>query len=328
MFGLVFTKFAFFVWYAEDVNLRREGDSLVIYWDVLLFFNVVVNGLILFLTSVAVGIRASWLRIWLGALLGGGYVLLDGAVMIPQDVIVKGLVSFLLVFIVFGYRSWRMFLFTTAVFYLVSFIIGGAVLGWLSVGQNVMTGQFMLTFGEVSGGILIGATVVFFCLRRSMERAGRMPCLVRVTVNCEGRRDTFTGLLDTGNLLSSPIRRTPVIVVEKGAVPSLLGEAARYFDARKECEWVRDIAMCQDMLWQKRLSLSSYQTMDGTGRMLVGIRIDEAELESDGVRYRTNDCIVAVTEKHLSSDGGYTAIVPSRLLAEGEIVKGERTWVS
>ncbi|MBP3400836.1 MAG: sigma-E processing peptidase SpoIIGA [Selenomonadales bacterium] len=300
---------------------------MVIYWDILLFFNVVVNGLILFLTSVAVGIRVSWLRIWLGAFAGGCYVLADGT-LIPQDILVRGFVSFLLIFIVFGYRSWRTFLFATAVFYLVSFVIGGAVLGWLSIGQNMLTGHILPAFGEVSGGILIGASVVFFCLRRSMERAGRAPYFVRVTAICEGRRDTFEGLIDTGNLLASPIRRTPVIVVEKHAIPSLLGKASRYFDMRKECEWVRDLAFCDDVLWQKRLSLSSYQTIDGAGHMLVGIRVDEVLIEAGGVRYHANDCIVAVTDSKLSADGRYEAIVPSRLLAEGETVKGERTWVS
>lgn len=301
---------------------------MVIYWDILLFFNVVVNGLILFLTSIAVGIRASWLRIWLGALAGGGYVLAGGVGVIPQDILVRGLFSFLIVLIVFGYRSWRAFLFANAVFYLISFVIGGAVLGWLYVGRSVMTEHFLPGLGEVSGGILIGASVVFFCLRRSMERAKRASCLVRVTAECEGRRDTFAGLIDTGNLLSSPIRRTPVIVVEKDAVPSLLGEASLYFSMRKECDWVRDFDLCQDALWQKRLSLSSYQTIGSGERMLVGIRVDEVVIDSAGVRYRARDCIVAVTESRLSADGAYTAIVPSRLLAEGETMKGERTWVS
>ncbi len=328
MFGLVFTKFAFFIWYAENVNLRREGDSLVIYWDVLLFFNVAVNGLILFLTSVAVGIRASWLRIWLGALVGGGYVLTDGVTAIPQDMLVKGMLSFLIVFIVFGYRSWRAFLFTNAVFYLISFVIGGAVLGWLYIGRSAMTEPFLPALGEVGGGVLIGASVVFFCLKRSMERAKRTTCLVRVTAVCEGRADTFAGLVDTGNLLSSPIRRTPVIIVEKNAIPVLLGEASLYFGTRKECDWVREFGLCRDALWQKRLSLSSYQTISGAGRMLVGIRVDKVLIEADGTWYRANDCIVAVTESRLSSDGAYAAIVPSRLFAEGEIVKGERTWVS
>ncbi len=301
---------------------------MVIYWDILLFFNVVVNGLILFLTSIAIGIRTSWLRIWLGAMIGGGYVLADGIMTIPQDALVKGMLSFLIVFSVFGYRSWRGFLFTNAVFYLVSFVIGGAVLGWLYIGQDAMVGSVSPALGEVGGGILIGAAVIYFCLRRSMERAARAVHLVRVTVVCEGRADTFGGLVDTGNLLTSTIRRIPVIVVEKSAVPSLLGEAALYFDERRECDWVRDIASCRDMFWQERLSLCSYQTIEGTGRMLVGIRVDEAVIEADGMRYRTNGCVVAVTERRLSSDGSYAAIVPSRLLAEGETVKGERRWVS
>ena len=62
--------------------------------------------------------------------------------------------------------------------------------------------------------------------------------------------------------------------------------------------------------------------------MLVGIRVDEVLIEAGGVRYLANDCIVAVTDSKLSADGRYEAIVPSRLLAEGETVKGERTWVS
>lgn len=300
---------------------------MVIYWDILLGINLIINAVILFLTSVAVGVRVSLGRILLGALGGAVYVVASEFSSFLQTTAVKGVLSLLLVAIVFGRCSWRAFLFRSAVFYLVSFAIGGAVLGWTYFWRETADAS-LITVSETGGGILIGASIIFFCLRRSMERAGRRDLVVRVQVECEGRRDAFCGLVDSGNLLATSFRRTPVIVAQRSAVKSLVGKADPYFAQRKETQWVRDFPQCEDVLWQSRAVVQPYRTIDGTRRMLIGLRVDTAIVETDDMRYRSQNCIVAVTDQKLSADGSYAAIVPSRLLAEGEIEEGEREWVS
>lgn len=301
---------------------------MVVYWDILLFINLVINGLILFLTSVASGSRVSWLRICFGAMLGAVYVMTGELAPLLQEPFAKAALSLLLILAVFGYHSWRTLLFTSAVFYLISFAIGGAVLGWLGFWQDASSQSRFVSLGEVSGGVLIGAAAIFFCLRRTMERASRLPQMVRVKVICAKRCDTFYGLVDTGNTLASPLRRTPVIVAERSSVPALVGKAHTYFSGREESEWVRDFALCPDELWQSRVTALPYRTIGEKGKMLLGLRVDGVVIEAKGMRYRSEDCIVAVTDKKLSANGAYTAIVPGRLLTEGEIEEGKREWAS
>ena len=293
---------------------------MVIYWDILLGINLVVNSVILFLTSVATGARVSRRRILVGALLGAVYVVISEFEVLLQAGIVKSMLSLLIVAIVFGICSWREFLFRSSVFYLISFVIGGAVLGWSYFGQEG-GGVSVITLGEMSGGILIGAAAVFFCLHRTMERVRVRAEIVKVEIVCKGRQDAFCGLIDSGNLLASSFRRTPVIVAERSAVPSLVGEANDYFAQRDESVWVRDFSQCGDELWP-------YRSLDEAGGMLIGVRVDVAVIAMEGRRYRCRNCIVAVTNKKLSADGAYAAIVPSRLLAEGEIEEGEKGWAS
>lgn len=297
---------------------------MVIYWDVLLAVNFILNGLILYLTAIGAGERVSGRRIVIAALLGAGYVVAGGIVEELTLPIAKGLFSLILIVIAMGYRSWRTFFFYCGVFYLVSFAIGGAVLGWIGWGQDVLLGKRFITTGEMSIGVLLGAAALILCLRRMIVRSARRMQLLRVTVTCGDRTDTFTGLLDTGNTLASPLRHTPVIIVEYTAVPSLVGQARDYLNDSDEEEWVRSTSW-QDDLWRTRCLILPYRTVAHSS-ILIGIRADTVTIAMGTERYRSQDAVIAIVKRTLSSGGTYHAIVPSRLLDEGECEKGEMTW--
>lgn len=296
---------------------------MVIYWDVLLAVNFVLNGLILYLTAIAMGQRITQLRIIVAALIGAIYVVASGVSDLLTLVPVKWMLSLVLVAVTFGYRSWRTFLFCVAVFYLVSFVIGGAVLGWMSWWNEQALSHRFLTMSEVGGGALVGAVVLLWALRRVIVQTGRRTQLVRVTVVCGGRTDAFDGLIDSGNTLSTAIRRTPVIIAEHTAVPTICGQARSYLATHEEEEWIRG-AIELDELWRTRGMLLPYRSVAGSG-MLVGIRADEVIIETDGRRYRTCEAVIAVTKRRLATDGAYRAIVPSRLL-EDSFEEGEVRW--
>lgn len=296
---------------------------MVIYWDILLAVNLVVNALILYLTAIASGLRVKRWRIWISASLGAIYVVASGIVPELLSPVAKLVLSLLLVWLTFGYRSWRTYLFRCSVFYLISFAIGGAILGWLNWYQTIPLTQRSLTIGQLGGGVIIGAAALFFCLRRTMLNAEQLAYSARVTVKCGNRKDTFCGLIDSGNCLSVYARHAPVIVAEYTAVTSLIATIRPLLDATPQTEWVQAIATSQDTLWQSRLVVLPHRTVSTTNAMLLGIRVDEVSVAAGGRQYHMRDAVVAIVKPVLSPNGTYQAIVPSRLMVEGECMKGE-----
>lgn len=296
---------------------------MVIYWDILLAVNLVVNALIFYLTAIASGLRVNRWRIWLSASLGAVYVVVSGIVPELLSPIAKLVLSLLLVWMAFGYCSWRTYLFRCSVFYLISFAIGGAVLGWLNWYQAIPLTQRSLTIGQMSGGIIIGAAALFFCLRRTMLNAEQLAYSVRVTVKCGDRKDTFCGLIDSGNRLSVYARHAPVIVAEYTAVSSLVGTLRPLLKATPQAEWGQIIASSQDALWQSRFVVMPHRTVSMAGSMLIGIRVDEVSIMAGSRQYYMQDVVLAIVKTSLSPNGTYQAIVPSRLMTEGECMKGE-----
>lgn len=297
---------------------------MVIYWDVLLAVNLVLNGLILYLTALGTGVRASSRRILLAALLGAGYTLASLSVDVLTSPLSQMLLAVLLVSVCLGYHSWQTLLFRCSVFYLVSFALGGAILGWLGWWQEKVTLQYPLSFGEIGGGVLIGAAALFLCLRTITTQSDHHKQIARISVVCAGRRDTFDGLIDTGSTLATMIRRTPVIVAEYTAMATITCEIHSYLQRTSEDAWLRG-ELWQDELWHSRSTIIPYRTVNGCG-VLLGIRTDQVTIDLDGRTYQAQDIVIAITKRTLSDTQTYRAIVPYRLLTEGECEKGEVTW--
>lgn len=196
-------------------------------------------------------------------------------------------------------------------------------MGWLNWYQTIPLTQRSLTIGQMSGGVIIGATALFFCLRRTMLNVEQLAYSARVTVKCGDRKDTFCGLLDSGNHLSVYARHAPVIVAEYTAVTSLVGTLRSLLDATPQSAWVQAIAASQDTLWQSRLVVLPHRTVSTASSMLLGIRVDEVSVTTGGRQYYVRDAVIAIVKTALSSNDTYQAIVPSRLITEGECMKGE-----
>src|SRR5690554_1839055 len=102
-----------------------------IYVDILLAENILMNYLILWLTSAAVKADTSRIKRLAAATVGALYALLIffPGYRVLYSMAMKVLLSFLIIIIAFTPQRFGEFAKQLAVFYLVSFILGGAVLG-------------------------------------------------------------------------------------------------------------------------------------------------------------------------------------------------------
>ena len=216
---------------------------MVIYADMVFLFNLCVDRLILWMNSTirrrptkmvadSAGVRPR------GGIFGPAPVaVFSVAFVLP----LKVLVSAIMVWTAFGFSSPVAFLRSIVVFYLVSFVMGGAMfaLHYFVTGSGQVEGGVFFTQFTGWGSpvswlfVLVAFPLVWLYTRHAFrslqERQAVHQFLVPLSIELGGKSLECTGLIDTGNQLRDPLTRTPVIMVELEAVaPCLPDELVTY----------------------------------------------------------------------------------------------------
>lgn len=208
----------------------------VVYGDVYLAINFTMDFLALYLTARALKRPAPPLRLSLAAALGAGYAL--ASLLLPDGNPLSAFTSLaipvLLILIAFGIGGWRELLRSLAVFWAISFLLGGAataasylVAQWAKkevvIGGQVETLPADLPYwGVIALGLLVAAVVSFLLRLRK-----KLPPTVTVAVGeSEDALALLDGLVDSGNLLTEPLSGQAVILVDRSAATFLPPELA------------------------------------------------------------------------------------------------------
>ena len=288
---------------------------MIIYADIILAVNLLMNSIILWFTARATDSCVSCWRIIMGSGAGAMYALLgaDNSFGFVYSAGGKLLVSGALIFVTFGYLSWRMFLFRLGVFYLISFLFGGAVLGWM---YFLETGLWPLSYGNggiswiyLACGSVIGAGIISLFAQRCINRMYRKGTLHSILIEMGSASVSVMSLLDTGNGLHTIVGRKPVILVEFTTIlPLLSPEAAGFLRSHPPTEWLANINKCPDHEWLGRIEIVPYQTV-GSGGMLLAFRTDRISMTSKDERNVIQSGVVAVYAGQLTSDSRYQALL-------------------
>lgn len=295
---------------------------MYVYADILLIINTAMNGLILFLTAWAAGLAYRVWRLLAAAFAGALYAL--GGVLAMDTLLyalpVKLAVAALLVRLAFGPRPWRPLLLATAYFYLVSFLLGGAVLGWLLLASSGPGVPFWpkVYWYHLAAGSLLALLLVGPVWRRLIAGLTRRPHLVLLLLGYGGRQISLTALLDTGNSLYTLSGRQPVILVEHRALEPLLpGRVNDYLRRTPPAAWPAGLADCPDAEWLVRVQLIPGRGVGGQ-TLLLAFRPDTIVV---GGRTAAS-AAVAIHSGRLSSDDTYRALLHPALMQDNELKKG------
>lgn len=316
-------------------SMLRIGRVLAmnVYIDVLLLVNFVMNSIILLLTAWAAGISYKVWRILIAAGLGGVYVVSG---VWPQLIYFhsapfKLLISLLLVLLAFGARSIRINLLLVGIFYIVSFIMGGAVVGWLYFWQNssYLQSNYMkltaISLDSLVKGTVVGVLLVLVVMRRIMSRMSRKLNFYQITIAYADRQVDLVSMLDTGNCLYTVLGRKPVVLVERSKIEMLLSESVVCFLNLYEAEaWMTNLDKCQDHDWLERVQIIPYKAV-GHNNMLLGFRPDKVTVITEKGRSISTEVVIAIYNGHLSSDGTYAALLHP--LVVNNIVSNEEVGV-
>ncbi|GIM47461.1 sporulation sigma-E factor-processing peptidase [Collibacillus ludicampi] len=313
----------------------------VLYVDVFWLINAVMDSFILFLTAWMARREVRWWRFLVGAVIGASYALLlfmNDWAKVGLVFTVKVLVSLVIIYATFTPRGLIEWIRLFALFYLASFITGGAAFGLSALFQSGTSVEDRLVY--LGGGpvwimpiklifVFAAIPLVYFlgktAWKRLLQLRRREEHLWHVEVVFCGQSFVLKGLLDTGNSLTDPLSRLPVAVADWSVFRSVLPETiVRAFEHGKD-------PMSQlggseiDAEWQSRLRLVPYRGIGNAMGMLLAFRPDQCICRRENEEYPYERLLIGLNPKGLSSDGTYQMILhPSFLTTStrtGETVK-------
>ena len=272
------------------------GDYMVIYIDVLIFLNAVIDFCLLNLAALVVGHKLKNLRLVMGSLFAALFSLL---IFIPPiNIFFKIMLlitsSSLTSFIAFGIRKIKLFLKFYLSFLAVSVSFEGIVTVFLMILKpNGMILKNSVLYLNISPLEMIFWTIVSYiiirCVLLFVRRASPLASRCKVTVINGEKTVELTALVDTGNSLKDIYTGKHVIIVDADTANEVLGN-----------------------LNELSPVLLPYSTVSGTA-LISAYRCNNTKVNNQNV----GATLIAVSDK-ISYDYDYKAIVNPQILNEGE----------
>lgn len=294
-----------------------------IYLDVFILLNLSANTLILLLTAWL--LRLPYRRRNLSAAVCVAVFYAVAALWYHSTFLfhpmMKLLLSILILRIAFSKQAWRQFFLTLGTFYLVSFLLGGAVFGYsffLRTAGMEGTLENITRFHllPVLQGLALGASLLYVSFQTIGRRRTKAAYFGELALQYGEKEITVRSFWDSGNQMYTLGGGKPVILIERTAIAPLFSPAVRrYLEETKESEWIDRLAECGDELWKRDIVLISYRSI-GSADLLLGCRVGSVRVRSPGQDWRSFDCVAGIYSGQLSPDESYQALLHASMSLE------------
>ena len=313
----------------------------VIYADLVLGLNLVVDGTLLAMTARMRGLRISKWR-WAGSVaIGTAYSCLLFLPFIPLMLTLAGkvLISICMLIVAFGYHHLGYLLRNMLVFYFSAFAIAGGAIGiqyllqdaslW-SLSSKASANQIAEQMKMGAGVLLLALTAAVLCywlaMKQQQARKQMKSFLVDVEIGIEGKTANCRGLIDTGNGLKEPLSGAPVVITNADAWQGILPEhwlacarAGADWNALAQLSNHSDESDGQPVnctIDEGRLRLLPYRGVNQGTKWMIGFKPDYIQIIHESHTYVCKQVIVGLDGGQLSHDEQFEAIVHPDLLAD------------
>lgn len=280
---------------------------MVVYADVLIVLNLFVNFFILQLTCRICKETYRFIRLIFAALVGAIFSLY---IFLPKTGIVtetmfRIMVSALIVLLGFGFDSIKSFIRRIGVFFVVSFLYAGGMLGiWTVFKPNNLAINNGIVYVDISPTVLISTTlfvyVILSIIRFFAKKQAYEGKRCRLKITYKNSETEITALVDTGHSLVDPISGSQVIIVEKSVAEQLNLKAPCYALATKG-----DLP--------EGFRVIPYSSVGGHG-LLSAFTPDRIEIKNKGEFRKIKDTVIAISKEPLGED--YKGIVNPETLSK------------
>lgn len=273
----------------------------VIYIDVLIFVNFIVNYFILLATQRICCQRAGTLRIFLADALASVCSL---AVFLPETGAISGVmlrlaVSSAVVLTAFGFRDCKRFFSLLGGFFAVSFAYAGICFGiWAVFKPKGMIIKNDIVYFDVSPLLLICTSAVCYVLLMllkkhfSKDEGTSLEYTVEITIN--GQTSSLKGFLDTGNMLYDCFSECPVIIAKKKYIHNSAIPNFSFAGGEKGLKQLDGSVNLPENL--KGFRLIPYCVVGSKG-VLPAFKPDGVVISDGKTEYKPDCCLVALSDE-------------------------------
>lgn len=296
-----------------------------VYADVILLENLIMNYLILWSTARLARYRYSKVKILIASLLGSIYAVLY---YFPEyrylySFFMKILFSIFIVTIAYTPAYFHLLLKLIGIFYILSFVFGGAAFGlFYFINGLDLTRNGISFIGDFPVKILVVAVIAaYFTVRFSWDyihhRIKRERLVLKVEMSFDKKRLCLDALVDTGNSLRDPITSAPVMITEYEMVRELLpDDIQKIFEQCGENDLNAIAEIMAISKWAARFRIIPYKSLGRENGMLVGFKPDMVTIFDSSRKVQLSNIIIAIYRKKLSRDREYSALIYPEMLKE------------
>ncbi len=292
-----------------------------LYIDVLFIINFSMDLLALWFSGGLLHLPRKKGPLLLASSVGGVYAVL--AVLYPGNGTVQSAISIavalLLCFTAYGGKASKgRFLLVSGTFYLLSFLLGGAVTAFYGMLSSMREDGILFPEDGEEGRrllffllVLLSGMLLSFIGRRILSHSDQREAEVRIL--CHGRECLISALVDTGNSLRDPLSGRGGLVVRADAISSILPEDI--------LRLVKNGGIDPSGLSgesRKRIRLIPAESL-GAEQLLIGYLPDSVEIagkEKGGSRvFYPVDAVLVLCGDGNQTFNGFDGILPSALVA-------------
>ncbi|MCQ2455411.1 MAG: sigma-E processing peptidase SpoIIGA [Clostridia bacterium] len=273
---------------------------MIIYADVLILLNTVVDYFLIKITAMFIKEDISFLRLLFSSLIGGVssvYIFLPSS-SILIEIPVKILISLVLSLSAFGFMSIKRYLRNTLFLFAVTYLFGGIMIAvWLLFKPNNMIINNSVLYINISPVILIISSCAYYfavmLFRYFLRKNGISAQNCKIKIKLGESEKQINGIVDTGNSLTDIFGISEIIIVSKKTALDFL-------------------KFKNDTERKKRYRAIPVKTVSGTA-IIDGYRIDKAIINTDNETKSIKSPILAVSNTNL--DGEWDAIINPKSIA-------------
>lgn len=296
-----------------------------VYADIVLIENLIMNYLILWSTARLARHSYSKGKLFIASLLGAIYAVFS---YIPEfnylfSFFMKVVFSVLIVIIAYTPAYFHLLLKLMGIFYIVSFIFGGAAFGlFYFINGLELTSNGISFIRDFPVKILALAVIAaYFIVRYSWDyiqhRIRRERIIVKVEMVFDKKRLCMDALVDTGNSLKDPLTKAPVMIMDYSMLKEIMPvEIRKIFERISDNDLSAVTEIMSSPKWATRFRIIPFKSLGRENGMMVGFKPDEAIIWDSDRKIHLKNIITAIYMGNLSKDGEYNALIHPEMLKE------------
>lgn len=269
--------------------------KLTVYLDVLIIVNIILNYCILKLTALFCGINVKFRNIIISSTVGALFSL---SIFLEIQYICSFLLKFFSVIIcsclAFGIKNIVFFIKSTALMLVITFSFSGAAIALRKTSSIVYHNNFY-TYLDIRPIVLLTAIVLVYCLITFVEFISfsfNRSNTIKVDIYYNNKSISVIGLYDTGFRVKDIITFRKVMICDYHCMKPLL-------QWELDCE-IKDFYISGEYR-SKEITPIFYSDISHNG-ILPAIKPDKVILYIGNKSVEIKNCIIAITEKNISSD--------------------------